>query len=78
MADDFALKISANKKVDENHYIFVLSNFLPIPETQAEQLVKLLNKNKSITFFSGYEIEDIEKFKNVLKGFKIDSEIVEI
>lgn len=78
MADNFCLKISVDKKVEENHYIFVLSNYLPIPESQAEQLVKLLNRNKNITIFSGYEKSDIEKYKEVLKGFKIDSEIAEL
>jgi hypothetical protein len=76
--ENYTLKIDIKDKIEDNHFIFVLSNYLPIPESQAEQLVKLLKKNKTINVFTGYEKSDIEKYKQILDGFKIQSEVIEV
>lgn len=77
MTDSYCLKLSVTKEVDLDFTTFFLSNYLPIPETQAEQIVILLNKNKSVEIFTGYDYSDLEKFQKIL-GKKVNSEIIKI
>lgn len=62
----YCLRLETSKNIDVNVMTLVLSTYLPVPESQAEQISILLNRNKSIEIFTGYSKSDLEKYQKII------------
>lgn len=62
----YCLRLETAKDIDVNVMTLILCAHLPIPESQAEQVSILLNRNKSIEIFTGYSKSDLEKYQKII------------
>ena len=69
----YCLRLETSKDIDVNVMTLVLCTYLPVPESQAEQISILLNRNKTIEIFTGYSKSDLEKYQKIIsKTVKCD------